>query len=90
MKISDEVRDDAAVLCAAMDDWCCGWPPGEDFPPPLSAWAGTKALRVSELAADAVISVRRSLVFERWREAEALLRDGWCPGDPVYLLKVSP
>lgn len=104
MKISDEVRDDAAVLCAAMgdwccgwraamDDWCCGWPPGEDFPPPLSAWAGTKALRVSELAAEAVLSVSlisRSLVFVRWREAEALLRDGWCPGDPVYLLKVSP
>ena len=89
-EISDEVRDDAAVLCAAMDDWCCGWPPGEDFQPPLSAWAGTKAYRVSELAANAVLSVSRSLVFVRWREAEALLRDGWSPGDPVEHRKVSP
>ena len=89
-EISDEVREDAAVLCAAMEDWCRGWPPGEDIPSPLEAWAGTKALRVCGLAADAVLGVSRSLVFVRWGEAEALLRDGWCPGDPICRRKVSP
>lgn len=89
-EISEKVRDDAAALCAAMEDWIRGWPPGEDLPSPMEAWAGTKALRVSERAADAVLSVSRSLVFVRWREAEALLRDGWCPGDPVRRRKVSP
>ena len=77
-KISEEVREDAAVLCAAMADW---WAyPSAILRPPRVGWDGTDALA-------GVVQVDHDVAY---REAEALLRDGWCPGDPVYLRKVSP
>lgn len=87
-KISEEVREDAAVLCAAMADW---WAyPSAILRPPRVGWDGTDALDVAVFAFRAVAGVVQVDHDVAYREAEALLRDGWCPGDPVYLRKVSP
>ncbi len=89
-EISDEVREDAAILCAAMADWWAGWPPG-NIPSPRAGWSGTHAERVADAASDAAIRAgNRGGLAVAYREAEALLRDGWCPGDPIYRRKVSP
>lgn len=89
-EISDEVREDAAILCAAMADWWAGWPPG-NIPSPRAAGFGEHAERVADDASDAAIDAGcRGGLTIAYREAEALLRDGWCPGDKVYRRKVSP
>ena len=89
-EISDEVRDDAAALCAAMADWWGGWPAGL-MSAPRNAWQDTDVYSVSREALDAVERFARGMhSSDVWREAEALLRDGWCPGDPVRRRKVSP
>ena len=91
-EISDEVRDDAAVLCAAMADWWGGWSPDHIFSP-RSAWYGTLAALIADAAHDAVNDVAAVGLSVGYREAEALLRDGWCPGDKIKRVKrrkVSP
>lgn len=94
MKISEGLRDEAAVLCAAMADWWDAlyeWDELHPWRSPRFCWIETQACRISDMAWDAVVAtapqLKASLLY---REAEALLRDGWCPGDPVYLRKVSP
>ncbi len=90
-EISDEVRDDAAVLCAAMAAW---WElPLSTIRPPRTDWHGTDVLGVAIEAFSAVIRVVQVDYATVYREAEALLRDGWCPGDKIRRVKrrkVSP
>ena len=47
---------------------------------------------VRQLANDALSAIWRATMYRLsvdgdWLEAAALLRDGWSPGDPVYLLR---
>ncbi len=88
-EISEEVRDDAAVLCAAMADW---WAyPSAILRPPRADWDGTYVFDVAISAFRACVALLPELDNDIvYREAEGLLRDGWCPGDPVHIRKVSP
>lgn len=84
-RISKAVREEAieALLCAADSGQTLGTGSIDDAQPGRTAWDLASAAQNSFRVLDAW-----SLVLDNLNAA-ALLRDGWCPGDPVVLLSTE-
>lgn len=83
--ISESVREEAIEFLLVMDDVDIGFGEGRDQFAPSDA-----AFEAAHVAWTAVYEGPRWTEWtsrDIWPEAAALLRDGWCPGDPVRLLK---
>lgn len=81
MKISKRVREEAIVLCSIA---------ASNYDVTIHDLGISSDHPALQLASDARFAVDPKMYFRPCdeyqnaaREAEGLLRDGWCPGDPV-------
>jgi hypothetical protein len=87
MKISKKVRDEAILIClCAASNTRAG-----EYYGIIATRLGLGAGKPLYAACAAMAAVDGILPTEGYRhvdaEAAALLADGWCPGDPVVLLR---
>ncbi len=82
-KISAKDREDAEVLCLLMAEH---WITSSSEPLPVRCEENTTAEVLSHAAWWAVSAAMESPSTDAELEAAALIRDGWCPGDPVVRL----
>jgi hypothetical protein len=76
MKISKRERDEAANYCSAVACWMTQYT--SPFDPACDGYFSKKAVKLGDLAREYVAEFN-FWSEEAWGEAEALLRDGWCP-----------
>lgn len=97
MKISAKDREDAETLCLLRADVCAESELMNQFSDPsLAIGASRTSIRLASAAWFACFYFAAMAVYgqerRRWSvadvelEAAALIRDGWCPGDPVVRL----
>lgn len=80
MKISKATREAAANLCSAMASW---WEAtGPRYFPEISELDAMFGVEARKLAIESKLRnpwFIEDLVADRWRMAEAIIRDGWTP-----------